>query len=158
MLHIGPIALYCSDDILEGDIEKLAAEAFDVRRVDASRWAVASDAHDDLKRVLQLPSYYGRNLDALNDCMQDLIIPDAGGMAIVLAQYDDFARRDARVARGILDVIARGARFLQVFGKTLVALVHTKDPDLDFRELGAVTAAWNRREHVGADRGRPRTS
>jgi hypothetical protein len=36
MLHIGPIAVYCSDEILEGDIEKLAAEAFDVQRLKLS--------------------------------------------------------------------------------------------------------------------------
>ncbi len=158
MLHTGPIALYCSNEVLEDDINKLIAEAFDVRRLDASKWRVESNAHDDLKRVLQLPAYYGGNLDALDDCMQDLVIPDEGGMAIVLAEYDDFARRDERLARGILDVLARGSRLLQVFGKTLVALVHTRDPDVKFGELGAITAWWNTGEFVRSNRGRSRTS
>src|SRR5262249_43533993 len=90
MLHLGPIALYCRKEILEDEVQKLVAEVFDVRRLDASRWGVGGDAHEDMKRVLQLPSYYGRNLNALDECIHEVTIPDEGGMAIVLSEYDDF--------------------------------------------------------------------
>ena len=158
LLHFGPIVLYCSKYVLEDDIRKLVAEAFDIRRLDAAKWGVGVDPHADLQGALGLPAYYGKNLNALRDCMQDLIITDDGGMAVILADFDDFARRERDFARGILDAFAYGSRFLQVFGKTLLVMVHTKNPDVDFGELGAVTAWWNEKEFVRADRANLKTS
>ena len=34
-------------------------------------------AHDYLSRVLRLPEYYGRNLDALYDCLSEFFTDDS---------------------------------------------------------------------------------
>jgi RNAse (barnase) inhibitor barstar len=132
----------------------LEAEGFDVRRMNAGRWGGDGSPHDDLKATLGFPDYYGHNIHALADCLRDLEIADEGGMAVVLEDFDDFARPSPGAAKSLLDVFASGSRLLQLFGKTLVILVHTKDPDSDFGPLGAVTAWWNRKEFVRADRGK----
>ena len=43
-----------------------------VYTVDCSKMQNKASAHDELQRALQLPEYYGRNLDALYDCLMDL--------------------------------------------------------------------------------------
>ena len=158
MLHFGPVALYRNTTFLGEDIAKLESEGFDMRTLDASRWDEVVALHNDLKTTLELPDYYGENLNALSDCMQDLVIPDDGGMAIVIRDYDAFSNRFADYALGFLDVLTRGSRFLQIFGKTLLVIVHTNDANASFERLGATSAVWNSREFVRKNRGDAETS
>jgi len=39
--------------------------------IDGKRMKDKKQAHEYLQRVLILPEYYGRNLDALNDCLSE---------------------------------------------------------------------------------------
>ena len=41
-------------------------------QLSARKWRTEQDVHDALARALQFPGYYGRNLDALFDCLRDL--------------------------------------------------------------------------------------
>lgn len=40
--------------------------------LDGNRLGDASQVHDYLKEVFEFPEYYGKNLDALYDCLTDL--------------------------------------------------------------------------------------
>ena len=40
--------------------------------LDASRMTSKEEAHAYLKEVLELPEYYGNNLDALHDCLEEM--------------------------------------------------------------------------------------
>ena len=40
--------------------------------LDASRMTDKETSHDYLKEVLELPEYYGKNLDALHDCLEEM--------------------------------------------------------------------------------------
>ena len=40
--------------------------------IDASGILSESDMHDAIANALQFPDYYGRNLDALYDCLTDI--------------------------------------------------------------------------------------
>jgi ribonuclease inhibitor len=50
--------------------------------LDAKRFKGRTRAHAYLKEVLQLPDYYGKNLDALYDCLGDI----AGETVIVVPE------------------------------------------------------------------------
>ena len=40
--------------------------------IDGSMYAVPQDLHAALKKMLALPSWYGMNADALNDCLGEM--------------------------------------------------------------------------------------
>lgn len=44
-------------------------------RLDANKMGSKEQLHDYLTHMLFLPSYYGRNLDALYDCLSDIHQP-----------------------------------------------------------------------------------
>lgn len=79
-------------------------------RIDCSRLTDRETAHDHLAQALELPAYYGRNLDALYDCLTELgpcVIELAGAQALrqagrygerVLRCLEDAARDNAAIA------------------------------------------------------------
>jgi RNAse (barnase) inhibitor barstar len=48
---------------------------YTVVSLDASGWAADENLHRDIAAALDFPDYYRRNLDALNDCMGDVVAP-----------------------------------------------------------------------------------
>ena len=62
--------------------------------LDGKRMAGKKAMHEELKRKLQLPEYYGNNLDALNDCLgerpeRELIVIEHAG--VLLKGCEDYA-------------------------------------------------------------------
>ena len=39
--------------------------------IDGRDYATAAELHEGLKRLLGLPAYYGKNADALHDCLSE---------------------------------------------------------------------------------------
>ena len=56
-------------------------------------------AHTYLKRILGLPEYYGRNLDALFDCLCEM-----SGTQIILTYVDEMKDNLRRYADNIINV------------------------------------------------------
>lgn len=63
--------------------------------LDGRRMLTFDDLHDYLKKTMRLPSHYGRNLDALADCLGELgsnvtvILNNASEMNSGLGVYGD---------------------------------------------------------------------
>lgn len=66
--------------------------------LDAKKLAVKSEAHDYLKRMLGFPDWYGKNLDALYDCLGDLP-RDTLVIVCETASLSDYAARVLSVFR-----------------------------------------------------------
>ncbi|MEY9875289.1 hypothetical protein ABH931_004790 [Streptacidiphilus sp. MAP12-33] len=149
----GFVTLYWHPPVLEGVVDRLLRAGFAVVRLDASGWRTEDDLHDDVAAALDFPNYYGRNLDALNDCLRDVMsgeygVPSgAAGVAFVFTHYDAFVRACPREAHVVLDILADHARRASVLGgpRTL-CLVHSDDPDLAPAPVGAQPVQWNPRE------------
>src|SRR4051794_17374180 len=105
LLQNGPVVLYYRQDLLAEDIQRLKGIGYVVDEFDCSAWGNEQQLHADLAHKLSFPEYYGRNLDALNDCLGDLDIPRAGRV-LVLLRYDLAAQRLPRVAWHVLDIVA----------------------------------------------------
>jgi hypothetical protein len=152
------VTLFWRMEILEDTIGWLTEHGYQVTPLDASGWATEDDLHRDLAAALDFPDYYGRNLDALRDCLSDVVdheygwSPETAGLAVVVTGYDGFARRCPHVAQIVLDIMADQARSAALFGRRLMCLVQSDDPDLRFEPVGAMPVMWNDAEWLDARR------
>jgi RNAse (barnase) inhibitor barstar len=74
--------------------------------VDGEKTATLNDLYRQLTKQLKLPSYFGKNLDALFDCLCDFSWLDAREIHIVLRGYDDFLNNEQPLKRwDVLNVL-----------------------------------------------------
>ncbi|NTV38514.1 MAG: barstar family protein [Demequinaceae bacterium] len=153
----GPV-LFWSLEILRESTEWLSAHGYDVVTLPVSGWRDSSRMHDDVSRALNFPSCYGRNLDALNDCMRDVALgeygssPSATGLVLVLTGFDKFVRDDHAIGHTVLEIVTGQARVAMSFGRRAPFLVQSDDPDLALDPVGAAHVGWNGREWLTAAR------
>jgi RNAse (barnase) inhibitor barstar len=161
VLRDGGVALYWRPEILADDLHWFGSNGYRIVSFETADWLTEDQMHDSLNADLSFPDYYGKNLNALDECMwDDLVVPDAGGLVLVLNHYDHFAKAglDAgssgkKTADVVLDIFARAIRYHMLFGKRLIILVQSDDPWIRFDGLGGASAIWNRREWLNKNRG-----
>ena len=148
------VTLFHQRQVLEETTVWLADHGYQVATLDASTWSSAHDLHRDIANTLSFPDYYGRNLDALNDCMHDVVTHDYGwdanttGLALVFTGYDAFARECPREAQILLDIMADQSRSAALIGGRLMCLVQSDDPRITFEPVGATGVGWNEAESL----------
>ncbi len=158
LLANSPVTLFWRVGLLDETTAWLAGHGYQVTRMDAARWSTEDDLHGGIAAALAFPDYYGRNLNALNDCMRDVVgqdygwAPDSVGLAVVFTGYDAFATRRVRVAHAVLDILARHSRAAALIGRRLMCLVQTDDPEIQFAPVGAAPVVWNDAEWLAARR------
>lgn len=69
--------------------------------LDGSRVRTVEDLHDALAEALPLPAYYGRNLDALAECLGDL----EGALVLLWDAWEVFASTEPRTSRVVLALL-----------------------------------------------------
>lgn len=152
------VTMFWRPALLEQTASKLAEQGYQITRLNAAGWQSEDDLHRDIARALGFPDYYGRNLDALNDCMRDVVDGQYGwatgtaDLVLVFAGYDRFARSCPRAAQIVLDIMADQARSALLFGRRLMCLVQTDDPQIRFEPVGAMPVLWNDAEWLDAKR------
>lgn len=153
------VTMFRSPALLDSATGWLTARGYQVVVLEAGSWRTAADLHRDLARALDFPDHYGENLNALSDCLRDVVAHDYGadphatGTVLVFQRYDAFAAREPRVAHAVLDILARGAREAALIGHRMLYLVQSDDPHLDFPGVGATPVVWNDAEWPAARRG-----
>src|SRR3954471_13313170 len=128
LLQNSPVALYHRPALVDEDLSRLRSEGYTMDEFDCSKWHAEADFHAEVGVRLGFPDYYGRNLDAFNDCIGDIEVPDSGGRAIVFRRFDLFAVREPRVAQVILDIMASTSWHCLLFGRRLLTIVQSDDP------------------------------
>lgn len=152
------VTLFWRRRLLDDMIDRLRQADYAVVVLDASGWTVPDDLHEDIARALDFPDYYGGNLDALNDCMSDVVSreygfpADATGLVLVFTHYDAFARACPSPAQIVLDILADQARRAALVGTRVLCLVHSDDPGIAFRPVGATPVMWNAAEWLNSRR------
>jgi RNAse (barnase) inhibitor barstar len=167
ILRDGGVYLYWRQEILANDVDWLKSNGYRIIFFEAAEWQSARDwdserlMHESLKAQLSFPEYYGKNLDALDECvLDDLIVPDSGGLVLVLNHYDRFFKPvqnpgpdQSSTAEVVLSIFAKAVRYHMLFGRRLLILVQSDDPKIRFARLGGVAASWNHREWLNKSRG-----
>lgn len=160
ILRDGGIALYWRREYLNEDLEWFRQQSYQIYSFACEKWT-PDEMHADFARTLGFPSYYGDNLDALDECLKDLSVPERGGMLIVLNQFDTFCkgsgashpRSERPYAEIVVDILARASGYFLLTGRRFLTLVQSDDPRLHFERLAGVGATWNWREWRYSDRG-----
>lgn len=112
-------------------------ERYVIHSFDCAQWHSRADFHGDVAQRLGFPPFYGRNLDAFNDSLGDMHVPQMGGALLVFLRYDAFAAREPQVAWDVLDITTENSRHFLMTGRRLIALVQSDDPRLELAPVGA---------------------
>jgi len=148
LLANSPVTLFYRPAILNETTAWLDANGYQIVRLDSRHWGLDA-MHDDFARALGFPDHYGRNLDALKDCLRDVVDGDYGwnmkstGLVIIFNGYERFASAHAREAHVVLDIFSHQSRDASLIGRRLLCLVQTDDPNLALRQVGASAVEWN---------------
>ena len=142
LLLVGPVAKFRLPERLRQHVAALQSYGYHCPAFDCGEWSSEADMHRSLAERLGFPADYGRNLDALEDRLVDLDVPEAGGVALVLWQFDRFARRPSVRAWDVLDLIASASWVHGLYGRRLLGLVQSDDPDLHVAPVGARPVMW----------------
>lgn len=150
---LGPAQLYRDRSVLSADVERCERLGWGLVTLDAGSWTDGDTLHQQLSDGFGFPDYYGRNLDALNDVMGDVVegwygfAPESTGGAIVLVGYDRFAEALPGPARAVAEIMVASAWSSLLFGWPLACLFQTDDPGLVL-EAPSLPVPWNPAERV----------
>lgn len=160
LVHNTFVTMFWRSSVLDETIDWLRSRAYRVVEFDAGSWFSDAVMYDDVALALGFPDYFGRNLDALNECMSDVASGDYGwdgdadtGLVIVLRAFDAFAVVDRRTAQLMLDIFADQARRALLIGHRVICLVQSNDPRLAFEPVGAMPVMWNDAQWIQSKRG-----
>jgi hypothetical protein len=95
-----------------------------------------------------LPDYEGCHLDILKDWLWNLEIPEQGGRVLIFLRFDAFVQMFPDAAWILLEYVEMSSHRMLLFGRRLLALVQSDDPDLPIRPVGSRQPMWNRHERV----------
>ncbi len=130
----GPISMFPTASALDEVVESLRPLGYRIITADLTNWSTESDLHDEMASKLDFPAYYGRNLDALHDCLSDVAelsygwTADDTGLVIALAGFDAFTTKDPAAGVSLLDVLAATVFRGALLGNRVLALVHAAPP------------------------------
>jgi hypothetical protein len=152
------VRLFWRSALFDQAINWLVEHGYQIVRLDAAQWRTGADMHQAFIDALGFPDYYGRNLDALNDCLRDVVAFEYGttreatGLIFAFTGYDTFAKHCARESQVVLDIIADQARRAMLIGHRICALLQVDDPSLRFEAVGAMPVMWNDAEWLDSSR------
>jgi RNAse (barnase) inhibitor barstar len=153
LMQNGSITLYFRPAVLSEEVKALKELNYQIDEFDCTTWNCVAEMHKQIAVKLNFPQYFGRNLDALNDCISDIEIPDESGRVLVLHRFDDFATREQETAWHLLDIITRNSWLWLLEGKRFFALAQSDDPKTRFDNLGLQSTSWNGTEWLNSSRG-----
>lgn len=149
--------MYWRLSVLREDEAALQELGYELSRVDATAWD-ADGLHDAFAANLGFPDYYGRNLDALADCLYDVAHGDYGwnrdstGLAVTVEGFGAFTRQNSNLATATAEAMAGAARTGLLFGHRLLWLLEVDDGHFRLGPIGAFQVPWNGREWLDRKR------
>ncbi|QAY69487.1 barstar family protein [Xylanimonas protaetiae] len=159
LLSSGPASLFWDPSVLDSACATLTSLGYHLVQLDAGAWDDKVAMLDGVAEALSFPGYFGRNLDALNDCLFDVASGDnwvpeeAAGLVLVLTGFDSFATKDADAAHALVDIYAAQSRYAMLFGRRMLCLLQSDDPRLELPLVGSTGVSWNPSEWLSSKRG-----
>ncbi len=153
------VQLFWNRQILDEAVENACNAGWEIVHLNAEAWTGPEDMHTALAQALSFPDYYGRNLDALNDSMYDVVQGDYGfgrhapAGLIVIERFDSFLSREPQASQAVVDVLAGAGIDAVRRGWQLATFLQSDDPALQLAPVAAQPVVWNPKEWLNAKRG-----
>ena len=81
---------------------------------------------DRLAMTLRFPAYFGKNWDALNDCLTDLQWLSGKGLVVIVTNADNFAEKHDEIFHTAIDVLNQAVAYWHGQKKPFWVLVQTQ--------------------------------
>lgn len=145
LLQNGPAVLYFSRSVLAEHAAWLRRHHYGVHQFDCSADDTEDDLHREIGKALGFHGYKRSHLDAFNDFLSQLEIPQEGGLALVFAGFDAVWRKSPDRLWTMLDIIADNARRFLLTGMRLLTLVQSDDEGIGtkLKPVGATRIGLN---------------
>lgn len=114
----GFIRFYQNAGELGGDVMELDKSGYTITEFNCHG---ISNLLEQFNEYFQFPAYFRNNLDAMNDCIQDIDISGVG-LVIVLKNMDNLKKEDAET---LLEILIKQAQMNFIIGKRLLILAHS---------------------------------
>jgi hypothetical protein len=134
LLQNGNVHHCAAPEILRSALDTLEGLGYKSFSADAGTWPNADTMHDSLAATLDFPDYYGHNLAALDDVLQDVAAFERAsdeasqGTVLGLFGFPQFLAREPEVAHALLDIWANEARMALVLDHPMLLLVVGSGP------------------------------
>ena len=93
-------------DELLSQIKSGAMKAIQLVELDGGSMQVAADFYNEVSSKLKLPDYFGRNLNALDECVTDLEWVDGNSAVVIVVRNADLMLKGERdLFEGFVDVM-----------------------------------------------------
>jgi len=146
--------------VLAQTVATLSTSGYRVVHLDADAWRSIDDFHDAIAGGLAFPDYYGRTLDALNDCLGDVAEQAYGwessdaGLVIVVHGFDLFHHRDPITASALSRLCQSAGQYAALFGHRMLTLLKVEDGNFTFEPAGLLPVPWIAAEFLDSARTR----
>jgi RNAse (barnase) inhibitor barstar len=110
---------------LEFLIEKIRMQGFHVGLIDGRNTEEQPREHvlSMLEAEFHFPDYFGRNWDAVDECIRDLSWLPAKGYCCILRHASELKRQDQRTYKMLLDVLSDASNIWRREGKRFCLLI-----------------------------------
>ncbi|WP_419901743.1 hypothetical protein [Kiloniella sp.] len=155
LLQNGAVHLYWKPEVYEDAIQSLKTLNYRIMNI---HYENIDQFKSDLSSSLKWQEQFGYspwdgNLNALNDGIREEPFNSSDRNAICISNYQALASDDKYFAFKLLDLIARHSRDYLLFGKVLIGLIQTNDPNFRCEGIGGTQASWNLSEWKNSSRG-----
>ncbi|RWX03705.1 barstar family protein [Flavobacterium cerinum] len=135
----GFVKAYSDDTILKANIGWFEKENYKTIEFDCIEWNNDKEImHDHLSLKLDFPPYYGKNWDALDECLNDLEIPE-NGLVVVFKNLDLI---NIKTAHTLINCFVSSAQTHILFNERLLALIKVENQKFELPPLGAITLSY----------------
>ncbi|WP_444996277.1 barstar family protein [Aliikangiella sp. IMCC44359] len=142
-LHYGPVSKYFNKNLWIEHLEWYRANGYKVYSFNAEQWYTIDDVFSDIHEIFSFPGYFGRNWGAVDDCITDIDTGENGKVLVSIENFDIWYGEDANNAHIFLEVLATRTYRSLVHGRKFVNIIHSNNPKLNVRDVGAHSVYWN---------------
>lgn len=147
----GPIVKYFSKKNLEEDVKELGKIGYRIIEFSTTNWT-RENVHEKIREDFGFPDYYGENISAFKDCLDDKFNKKYKGLVVVLSNFDSFYSKNKDFSESLMNAIFNVSWSWLLAEQKLILLIQSDDPNLVIDKVGGFEPDWNGEEWLNEKR------